>query len=891
MIFKTRNHRSSNNHSSQSLDIWLRFLRFICPDHLYEEIEGDLLQKFEKDTKSFGKKAARRRLAWNAIRFFRPGIVLRNKFLFPVIHFYMIVNYVKIAFRNFRKQKAFTALNVIGLSLGMAASLLLLQYVKYEKSFDSFHSRSRDIYRIQYNVWHDGLLNFESAVAVPAVGPALKNNFPEVEEFTRLYPVGGVMTYQRAGRGPITFHEEKMPYADPAIFKVFDFRLIKGDKQTSLKGPNKVLLSERAAKKYFNDEDPMGKTITRNGNESFEVTGIFEDVPENSHIKFDFLLSYETLKNTYESYETSWGWYDFYTYVLLKPNTNVQDLQAKWNKFLEREKANEWKNARQEFIFRPLVDIHLYSHLLYEALPDEQRDGDSVYALSVVAFFILIIALINYINLATARSFSRANEVGVRKVIGALRRQLIGQFLIESIMLYIIASAFALFIVRLMWTSFASLSGWNIPLNFIYQNDFWILYILLFIAGVLFSGLYPAIVLSSFKPVSVLKGKIIQSGHGQFLRKSLVIFQFVASIFLIIGSLVVYQQLDFMKSNDLGISIDKTIILRGPGSIDSLYEKILESFKNEVLQISGVKSITASTNIPGDEIYWTGGIRRFSGGRQDHIMVSHVAIDYDFISSFGLNLIAGRNFSKEYPNDDKKIIANNKLIEILEFKDAQSAIGERISQQGDTLEIVGVLEDYHQMSLKSEVVPMAFMLRQSAVYYALKVESDNYKNILRAIQTPWKTFFADAPIDYFFLDQFYNRQYEKEDRFGKVFFLFTGLAIFIASLGLLGLASFVTAQRTKEIGIRKVLGSTVSGIVFLLSGSFIQHVFIANLIAWPITWWIMEQWLQSFPYHISMSPAPFLLSGLAVVLIAFISVSSQTIKAALKQPVKALKYE
>jgi len=866
-------------------------LKLFCPARLYEEIEGDLLQRYDRDTKSVGKQKATKRLIWNTIRFFRPGIVLRNTFSFPELRLYMIKNYIKVAFRNFQRQAAFTALNVIGLTVGMAASLLILQYVKYEKSFDTFHSRSEDIYRIQYNVWHNGIINFESAVAVPAVGPALKNNFPDVEEFTRLYPVGGVMTYQSNKRGSISFHEEGMPFADPSIFKVFDFKPIKGDAKTSLKGPNKVMLSEWAAKKYFADEDPMGKVITRNGNESFEVTGIFENVPENSHIKFDLLLSYETLKNTYDGYETSWGWYDFYTYVLLKPKTDVAALQTKWNEFLKKEKGDKWKTSSQEFILKPLLGIHLYSNLLYEAIPDEQRDGDSVYALSIIAFFIFVIAMINYINLATARSLKRANEVGVRKAIGAGRGQLISQFLTESVILYVFASALALFVVRCSWTSFSNLSGWNIPLNFIYHRDFWILTIVLFGACVLFSGVYPALILSSFKPVAVLKGRIIQSGRGQFLRKALVTFQFAASVFLIIGSVIVFQQLDFMKSGNLGISIDKTIVLRGPGAVDSVYILNLESFKNEVLQIPGVKSITASTNIPGDEIYWTGGIRRFTGGPQDHIMVSHVAIDYDFVSSFGLNLIAGRNFAKEFPGDVKRVLVNERITEILEFENPQAAIGERLWQQGDTIEIAGVLQDYHQLSFKSEVAPMVFMLRPSAVYYALKVESGNYKSILKSIETPWKSFFAEAPIDYFFLDQFYNKQYEKDDRFGKVFSLFTGLAIFIALLGLLGLASFVTSQRTKEIGIRKVLGSSVSGIVLLLSGNFMRYVVVANVIAWPLTWWGMDRWLQTFPYHISIGVHHFLLSGLAVVVIAFVSVSSQTIKAALKQPVKALKYE
>jgi putative ABC transport system permease protein len=803
----------------------------------------------------------------------------------------MIANYIKIARRNFVRQKLFTALNVIGLAVGIAASILIFQYVTYEKSFDAFHTRANDIYRINYKVWHNGRLNIESAAAVPAVGPALKNNFEEVEEFTRLYPVGGVMTYQSTSRGPVSFHEEKMPYAEPNVFNVFDFKIINGDPKTSLKDPNKAMLSQRAARKYFGNEDPIGKIITRNGNESYEITGIFEDVPENSHIKFDFLLSYETLKNFYDSYQTSWGWYDFYTYVLLRPNTDVDALQNKWNAFLKNERGDTWKNASQEFIFKPLLDIHLRSHLQYEVHPEQQGDGDSVDALAIIAIFIVVVALINYINLTTARSFSRANEVGVRKVVGALRRQLVGQFLVESILLHLIAFAVAVFLIRFFWTPFTSLTGWNIPVTVIYEPEFWKLTSIIFVAGVVLSGFYPALLLSSFKPVTVLKGKIVNTGHAQWMRKGLVIFQFVASISLIIGSAIVYRQLNYMKASDLGISINETLVLRGPGSIDSLYHQKLESFKNTILQVPGIKSITASTNVPGDEIYWTGGIRRFNGGPQDHIMVSHVAVDHDFLSSFGLNLITGRNFSKETRYDNRRVLVNKRLTEVFEFADPKSAIGDLLWQQGDTIEIVGVVEDYHQMSLKSKVVPMVFMLRQSAVYYAMKVESQNYKELLGKLETPWRTFFPDAPIDYFFLDEFYNKQYEKDDRFGRVLSLFTILAIFIATLGLIGLASYATSQRTKEIGIRKVLGSSVTGVVLLLSKSFLRHVVTANLIAWPLTWWLMDAWLQSFPYRISINPIIFLLSGSVVALVAFIAVSSQTISAALRQPVKTLRYE
>ena len=589
----------------------LQFLQWFCPDALYEEIEGDLIQRFNCDIEKFGIVGAKRRLVWNTIRYFRPEILLRNKFSLRVTHFNMFRNYIKTAFRSFQRQKSYTLLNVVGLSLGMAASLLIVQYVKYERSFDTFHSRARDIYRIQYNGWQNGQLNFESAVAVPAVGPALKNNFPEVEAYTRFLHADAVMTYERPGVEPIAFREERGQFADTALFSVFDFRLVNGDINSCLKGTNKIIISETTAHKYFSNADPIGKRLNANGEElSLEVTGVFEDVPENSHIKFDFLISYETIDAmTNNASETSWGWYDFYSFVLLKPNTDVKALQAKWNAYLQRERKEAWDRSgqKQEFILRPLTDIHLYSHLLYETSPEDLRDGDSVNALSIIALFILIIAWVNYINLATARSFTRANEVGVRKVVGAYRRQLVSQFLTESFILNITALCLALGVVRIAWPSFAALTGWDIPGDFIFQGQFWVRVTVLFLAGVILSGFYPAIVLSSFKPVSVLKGKFIRSAAGNFVRKGLVIFQFVASVVLISGSLIVYQQLKYMKNVDLGVNIGETLVVKGPRVVDSLYQQNFEAFKTEVLRIPGVKGISASSSIPGEENYFDPG--------------------------------------------------------------------------------------------------------------------------------------------------------------------------------------------------------------------------------------------------------------------------------------------
>ncbi|HZB12434.1 MAG TPA: ABC transporter permease, partial [Chryseolinea sp.] len=784
----------------------LRVLRWFCPSHMYEEIEGDLIQKFHRDVKKLGVEAANRRLLWNTIRFFRPGILLRNKFSLHIIQYYMLRNYIKIAFRNFLKQKSYTLLNVIGLSAGMAASLLIIQYVKYERSFDTFHSRAEDIYRIQYNGWQNGKLNFESAVAVPAVGPALKNNFPEVEAYTRFLPVKGMVSYEKAGEEPRTFREERAQYADTSLFKVFDFKLLQGNVQQCLVGTHKVIISESTVRKYFGNDEPIGKILRVNGNDlTLEVTGVFQDVPENSHIKFDFLISYETINalSKNES-ETSWGWYDFYTFVLLKPGTDVGALQKKWDEYLLSARGEEWtkNNRKQEFILRPLTGIHLYSNLLYETSPRELRDGDSVYALSIIAIFILVIAWVNYVNLATARSFNRANEVGVRKVVGAVRTQLISQFLTESIILNVLAAALAVVVVRLLWSSFSELTGWNIPLEFLLQADFWKLVLLLFFVGAILSGFYPAIILSSFKPVAVLKGKAIKTAGGNFLRKSLVVFQFVASVFLISGSLIVYQQLTYMKNKDLGISLDQTLVLKQPGIVDSLYEGNFEAFKTEVMRIPGVKGITASSTVPGEENYWTSGISRLSGGPDGTNIVTTAAIDEEFLPQYNIKVIAGRNFDKNFPGDDKRILINRSLAEELEFKHPADAVGALVKHWGDTIEIVGVVEDFHQMSLKAKVIPLVIHLIPAAQFYSLKLETGNYHHVLQALEQPWEEFFPGNPIDYFFLDEFFNRQYERDDRFGHVFTVFTILAIFIASLGLLGLASFMTVQRTREIGIR-----------------------------------------------------------------------------------------
>jgi len=807
----------------------------------------------------------------------------------------MIKNYLTIALRSFFKHKTFTVLNVLGLSLGMVASLLILQYVKYERSYDSFHSKAHDIYRVNYNQWQNGKLRFECAAAVPAVGPALKNNFPEVKRFTRLFPVSGIASYESPSRGVISFREEKMQIADSSVFEVFDINLIEGDKVMSLAGPGKAVLSQRAVKRYFADEDPIGKTISWDGSRKFEITGVFQDLPENSHIKFDFLFSYATLnRETNNASETNWGWYDFNTYVLLAPGTDYKALQAKWDKWLAKDRAEDWakSSGKQDFILQPLLDIHLGPVLLQESQPDERGNADSVYALSAIALFILIIAWVNYINLATAKSFDRANEVGVRKVMGAQKNQLMNQFLSEAILVNLFAAAISVLAVWMLWSFFQDFSGRYIPLAYLLHSDFWLLVAGLFVVGALLAGFYPALVLSSFKPVSVLKGKVLRDPRGNYLRKGLVVFQFMASVVLIIGSIVVYQQLRFMRNQDLGVDINKTIVLKGPGSIaDSLFQRSLEGMKEDALKIPGVKNMTASSNVPGDEIFWANGIWRFTGTENNRISGYIVGMDYDYVPAYDLTVIAGRNFDVT-TNLRKSVMLNRAMVMALDFKDPESAVGEKVRQGDDTLEIIGVLENYHQMSLKEQVTPLVYRYTpQFASFLSFKVESNDHQRILSSLQSIWNVHFPGNPMDYFFLDQFFNRQYEGDKRFGEIFSMFTILAIFVACLGLFGLASFMTMQRTKEIGIRKALGSSSSQVVLLLSKGFVVLVIIANIIAWPLAWLIMDKWLQGFPYRITINPLLFIIAGMLVVFIAFMSVGFQTMKAATINPAKTLRSE
>jgi len=804
----------------------------------------------------------------------------------------MIKNYIKIAWRNIIRNKTFSAINIVGLSLGIAACILILQYVAFELSFDDFHKDKNQIYRVRQDRYNEGKLSTQWAAGTFAVGNSFKDAFSEVQDYVKLIRYRPTMMEY----GDRSLKVEKVYMAGSSFFNIFSYPLLSGDARTALTEPNTVVLSESVAKKFFGSENPVGKTILKNKKSAYKVTGVFKDMPANTHLKADVLISYATfLSESGDSQpETAWQWDGCLTYLKLRPDTDIAKLEGKFPALVDKLAGADHKTYKTSavYLLQPLTEIHLYSHYMMEA--ETNGDGSTVYLLLGIAFFIVVIAWVNYINLATARAINRAREVGVRKAVGSQRSQLIGQFMTESVLLNGFAVILALILVAVSLPKFNEISGQALSFQLLASRMFWLPLITLFVIGAFFSGLYPAFVLSGFKPVVVLKGKVSTSARGILLRKSLVVFQFAASLFLLVGTLTVFQQIRFMRQQSLGINIDQTLVINPPIiADDSTYMRQMSAFKDELLRQSGIKSITASTVVPGEASDWNAGGIRLKGtdesqGKQYRI----IGVDYDFLKTYDLKLIAGRNFSKEFGSDPKAVVFNKMAVKQLGFSNPQEAVGKEIDFWGETFTIVGVTDNFHQQSLKDAYEPLIIrLIPDIRGYFSVKLTSGSATASVATIQSEWNRFFPGNPFEYTFLDERFNDQYKADQRFGQVFGVFTGLAILVACLGLFGLASFTTAQRTKEIGIRKVLGSSVYSIVEMLYREFAILILISFVIAAPLAWFATSQWLNGYAFRTGIQwwlfAAPFLL----VLVIALLTVSFQSIKAALMNPIQSLKSE
>lgn len=801
----------------------------------------------------------------------------------------MFRNYLLVALRNLLRNRISSLVNILGLAIGMAAFILIMQYVRFELSYDNFHENENQIFRIQQDRYDKGKLSTQWAAGCPAVGQALYENFDEVENFTRFQKTNGVFSH-----GDRKFHEEEIYLADTSFFEIFSFSMLSGDPKTALVNPWEMVVSQSTARKYFGDRNPIGESLRFNGGPEFRITGVFEDIPRNSHLKPDIVGSWATLIQFQgQELNTAWLRDGFFSYIQLHPAADYKEFEAKITPFAEEQigPALEQYDMGVVYNLQPLKSIHLHSDFMFEA--ESNGNARLVYALIVIAIFLVIIAWINFINISGARALERAREVGMRKVTGALRSQLLVQFLFESILINLMAIFLAVLLVALLSSSFNLLTGVRLDYSFGSNSGFWTGIILMFVTGSFLSGLYPALFLSSFKPTTVFQGVSELKVGGIGMRRILVIFQFATSLLLLAGTLTVYTQISYMRNSDLGVDIQNVMVLLGPSVNDSTYSETFTAFKSELIRNPDIDKLTASITIPGCQPPWNaGGIRRLSDGEHESNQYRIVGFDFDFVDFYGLDIIEGRNFSRDYGQNSSTVLFNEAAIELMGFEDNASAMNVPIFFWGDTFDIVGVVKNYHQEGLKAGTEPLIFRFFEDPnSYYSLKINSEKTTEVLAYVEEQWKLFFPLNPYEYFFLEDYYNEQYMNEMRFGKVFGVFAFLAIFIACLGLFGLSSYTTIQRTNEIGLRKVLGSTSGNAVLLLLRYFVIQVMIAVPVGLGLGYYIMHNWLQNFAYRVGIGWWFYLVPLCTVLLITILTVSSQVLKTANVNPANSLRHE
>ncbi|HWB28118.1 MAG TPA: ABC transporter permease [Chitinophagaceae bacterium] len=796
----------------------------------------------------------------------------------------MLINYFKIAIRSLLRHKVFSFINILGLAVGMSACFLMFLYVLFEKSYDNFNTKADRIYRVVTDVKTQSELIKEGMTTGP-IAINVKKEFPEVEEAVRIAPYDGFLVKKDDKR----FQEKHTVMADSNLFKVFDFPLLQGDKNTALVQPMSVVMSQSTAKKYFGNTDPMGQQVQLTGaGINATITGVMQDMPRNSQIQADMIVSMSSSKPIYGrgSSDSEWTNHNYYTYLLLKPNTSPATVEKKFPAFMETHRGSLSRQLQmfESLSLEPLRDVYLKS----------TRDGfvtgniNNVYIFSIVAIFILIIACINFINLTTARSAERAKEVGIRKVVGAARFQLAKQFIGESVIISLLAFALSILLCSVLMPVFNQLAGKTIA-DSIFDNPLNMVWLFLLSLGIgVIAGFYPSLVLSSFQPVKVLKGRFTTSNRGLLLRKGLVVFQFIVSVVLIVGTIVVYSQLKYMRNKDLGFSKDQEMI------IYTNFDKNKDAFKQSLALVPGVLSTTYSSATPGDNFFSSGYSQlQNSAGEMQKTNIDINIVDFDYMKQYGLQVIAGRGFDRQYKTDTgTAMVINESAVKMLGYKTPQDAVGRKFDQWGRRGEIIGVVKNFNYRGLQQSIQPMVMRIETWAWgTISVKVAPAKLPETIKAIETKWNEAIPNRPFEYEFLDDLFNKQYGAEENFGNLFLNFALLAIFISCLGLLGLASYSTIQRTKEIGVRKVLGASVANIINLLSVDFIKLVLLAFVIAAPVAWYTMNMWLNGFAYHTAVSWQIFLLAGVTSIVIAFAAIGFHAIKAAVANPVKSLRTE
>jgi putative ABC transport system permease protein len=802
----------------------------------------------------------------------------------------MIKNYLRSALRNITRHKFISFINIFGLTVGLSCCLLIVVYVINETSYDKFNANADDIYRVtrSFNT-PDGVETLHLGAVAPPFGPLLKNEFSDIKKVTRILSNGSTSLRYKDK----LFNERGSYFADENFFDFFSVKTIHGDPKTALKEPFTLMLTPELARKYFGNEDPMNKELRLNNQYNFKVTGIYEPFPENAQLHPQMLLSFNTLNNDAiygkKGLETNWSNNSFFTYLLFPKGYNVDYVASQFPAFLDKYVGNkESKNSKLSF--QKFLSIHLNSHLDDEL--EQNGDIKRVYIFSAIALFILLIACINYMNLSTARSTLRAKEIGIRKVIGAQQKEIITQFLSESVLITAFSLILALVITWLIMPLINKFSGLTLSFSQLYQPQIIMAIVAMpFVIGII-SGIYPAIFMSSFKPIKVLKGMLkVGSGNISF-RKVLVVLQFSISIILIVATTIVFQQLRYMQQKSLGFNKDHLVTMGNAFSPSQF-----EVFKNELMKNGTIKGVGRSSRIPSGRLLDNQGISVIQGSTMQAVNadVKCVNADYGFIPTYGMKMAAGRNFSKDFATDSSNYIINVSAAKVLGWKTPESAIGKEISYGGVNGKVIGVVNDFHFESLHQNIIPLLLLMPSFANNnygrLSIKIDGGNVQSAINTLQQTWKKYQAETPFEYTFLDEKFQKLYDSEQQQGTLFTIFSFIAIFIACLGLFGLSAFTITQRVKEIGVRKVLGASIPQIVTELSKDFLKLVLIASVIALPVAWYSMSKWLLDFAFRISIQWWVFVMAGIIAVIIAFITISFQSIKAASANPVKSLRSE
>lgn len=802
----------------------------------------------------------------------------------------MFKNYLKTSFRNMKKHKSYTFINIVGLTIGMVAFCVIMQYVHIESNYDRFVKDSENIYRVRYDIYQHEEHIVQSCGGPSGLYNVLKEEISGVIERTRLYPEPCLVR-----RGDIKFNNQNVQWVDSTFFGVFELDFISGNPKTSLAELHSAVLTRSAANRFFGDIDPMGEMIYVNEGMPFMVTGVIDDIPVHSHLKAEIFLTIETFVEYGWMNPRAWGGRWLYTYVKMNRNTDI-DVANEQLKVISSKYLTHLEDRKQtgSFSLQPLHDLHFNHNLELEF--SGVINKNSLSTISVIAFIILIIAWINYNNLTTAKAMERATETSLRKIVGADKGQLVSQYFFEALMINLFAIILTVLLVQLLVPMGARFFDLNLG-TLMDRGSFWIKTVSIFVVGTLAFGVYPTLIISSFQPVDIFSKKIKYSSRGKFQRKLLVVFQFAALIGLLIGIQTIRHQIKYMQTQKLGFDKEHVLVVRAPVSTngnDSLRATYYRPFRKDLMRHHNIKSMTFSMRVPGQPIRWHAEtIRRVGWDNNKGTTFAFVAGDSGYISTFDIKLLAGRNFTLDRPTDIEPLLLTEYAVKELNFESNEEALNKELWMGQIQYRVYGVIEDFHFQGMKNPLEPI--ILSHDTPYefgfYSFKISTQNIVETVDLLQQKWAEYYPKDPFDYFFLDEFFDRQYRSDNQFSKIIAAFTSIAVIIAGLGLFGLSSYTIVQRTKEIGVRKVMGASIADVVRMLIQSFMKWVLIANLVAWPLAYFVMKRWLESYPYRTGIDLRIFLVAGLSAIVIAGITVGHQAIRTARGNPIDSLRYE